>query len=98
MIPKYYMEKSTERLLFNGDDDIFGGGHDVLNQGYGYFWWGTDLQYKEKVYASASAQGGGGIFILLIKELDLVVIVTAAHREHGTQQLIAQRIIPVFSD
>ncbi len=98
LIPKDYMEKSTERLLFNGDDDIFGGGHDVLNQGYGYFWWGTDLQYKEKVYASASAQGGGGIFILLIKELDLVVIVTAAHREHGTQQLIAQRIIPVFSD
>jgi CubicO group peptidase (beta-lactamase class C family) len=98
LISKDYIEKSTERLLFNGDDDIFGGGEDVLNQGYGYFWWVTDLQYKDKVYTSASAQGGGGIFISMVKELDLVVIVTAAHREHGTQQLIAQRIIPVFSD
>ena len=98
LIPKDYMEKSTERLLFNGDDDIFGGGDDVFNQGYGYFWWVTDLRHKDKVYTSASAQGGGGIFISLVKELDLVVIVTAAHREHGTQQLIAQRIIPVFSD
>jgi CubicO group peptidase (beta-lactamase class C family) len=98
LISKDYMNKSTQRLLFNGDEDIFGGGNDVFNQGYGYFWWGTDLRYEDNIYASASAQGGGGMFIVLIKALDLVVIVTAAHREHDTQQLIAQRIIPVFSD
>ena len=96
LIPKAYIKEATTRHLFNGDDDIFGGGKDVKNQGYGFFWWGTDLQSAGKTYEAVSAQGGGGMFIFLIRDLDLVIVATAHHREHDTQQLVAERIIPAF--
>lgn len=96
LIPAAYIARAIDRLIYPNEAEIFGGGEAVSNQGYGYYWWGTDLTYDGKSYASASAQGGGGMYIMLIAELDLVIVVTAHERENTTQQLIAERILPAF--
>lgn len=69
----------------------------VANPGYGYFWWHTDLKVGNKTYASASAQGGGCQFIILIKELDLAVVISAHDNEIDPLQIAAERIVPAFT-
>lgn len=96
LIPEAFIAKATSRILYTGDDDPFGGGKDVSNYGYGYFWWNANLKYGNKSYFSASAQGGHGQFIILIEELDLMVVVTAHDREPSTLQITAKRILPAF--
>jgi len=96
LIPEAFIAKATSKVLHVGDDDVYGGGKDVSNQGYGYFWWNADLKYGNKSYFSTSAQGGLGQFIILIEELDLVVVVTAHDREPSTLQKTAERILPAF--
>ncbi|WP_249364730.1 serine hydrolase domain-containing protein [Pseudoalteromonas rubra] len=96
IINREFMTRSTSKLIITGDDEIFGDGKDVSNQGYGYYWWSSDLQYKDKKYSSVSAQGGGGIYIILIEELDLIIAVTAHHVDHATQQIVAERVLPAF--
>ncbi|SMF66601.1 CubicO group peptidase, beta-lactamase class C family [Alteromonadaceae bacterium Bs31] len=97
LIPEAFVAKATSRILQTGDDDVFGGGKDVSNQGYGYFWWSADLKYDNKSYFSASAQGGGGQFIILIDKLDLMVVTTAHMSEVMTLQMVAERILPAFT-
>jgi CubicO group peptidase (beta-lactamase class C family) len=97
IIDKGFMTRSLSKLITTGDDDIFGGGKDVSNQGYGYFWWSSDLRNMDKKYSSVSAQGGGGMYIILIDELDLVIAITAHHVEHATQQIVAERILSAFT-
>lgn len=96
LIPEAYIKKAISPILYTGDDDVFGGGRDVSNQGYGYFWWNANLKHGTKSYYSASAQGGGGQYIILIKELDLIIVVTAHDRDNSTLQLTAERILPAF--
>ncbi|ALU43942.1 serine hydrolase domain-containing protein [Pseudoalteromonas rubra] len=98
IINRDFMTRSTSKLFTTGDDEIFGDGKDVSNQGYGYYWWSSDLQYKDKKYSSVSAQGGGGIYIILIEELDLIIAITAHHVDHATQQIVAEQIVPAFID
>jgi CubicO group peptidase (beta-lactamase class C family) len=82
-------------IIHTGDDDVFGGGEVVSKQGYGYFWWSGDLKHGNKSYFSTSAQGGGGQYIILIEELDLMVVFTA-HDDMSTLQMTAERILPAF--
>lgn len=97
LIPETYISKATSRILHTGDDDIFGGGEDVSNAGYGYFWWSGDLQVGDKRFFSTSAQGGSGQYIILIEKLNLVVVATGSHRGGGkTLQIAAERILPAF--
>ncbi|WP_298337612.1 serine hydrolase [uncultured Erythrobacter sp.] len=98
LIAEAYIAKATSRILYNGDDRIFGGGKDVSGQGYGYFWWSGDLRMGDKTYFASSAQGGGGQFIILIEELDLVVVTTAGMREPTALQIAAEKIVPAFAD
>jgi len=97
LISEAYITKAISRILRRDEVDVFGGGKDVSNQGYGYFWWNGDLSYGNKSYYSASAQGGGGQYIVLIEELDLI-IVTTGHNNDGNAflQIIAEHIIPAF--
>lgn len=96
LVPEAFLAKATSRILLTGDDDVYGGGEDVSNQGYGYYWWSADLKYDDKSYFSRSAQGGGGQYIILIEELDLMVVVTAHNNDNRTLQIIAERILPAF--
>ncbi len=96
LIPEEFIVKATSRLLYTGDDDVYGGGKDVSKQGYGYFWWSADLKVDNKSYYSASAQGGNGQFIILIDELDLLIVVTDDDNDNSTLQITAERILPAF--
>jgi len=97
LIPEEFIAKATSRILTTGDDDIYGGGEDVSNEGYGYFWWQADLNSGDKVYPTPNAQGGSGQFIILIEELDLIIVATGSHRRGGTAlQVAAERILPAF--
>ena len=97
LIPEVFIERAISMVIDVGDDDIFGGGPDVSHQGYGYFMWNADLKHGDKRFYSTSAQGGGGQFIILIEELDLMVISTASQWENPTTlQLTAERIVPAF--
>ncbi len=98
LIPEAYISKATSRIFYNGDDRIYGGGKDVSGQGYGYFWWSADLKVGDKTYFATSAQGGGGQFIILIEELDLVIVTTAGMRDPKALQIAAERIVPAFED
>ena len=96
LIPEAYIIKANSRHVYTGDDDIYGGGKDVANEGYGYFWWGADLNVGGKTYYSSNAQGGGGQFIILIDELDLIVVTTSSLRHPKGLQITAERILPAF--
>ncbi len=96
LIPEAFIIKATSRILLTGDDDVYGGGKDVSNQGYGYYWWSTDLNYRDKNYFCVSAQGGGGQYIILIEELDLVIVLTSHENDNSTLQIVAERILPAF--
>ncbi len=96
LIPQAYIAKATSRVLYPGDEEVHGGGKDVSNQGYGYLWWGVDMKYGNKSYFSTSAQGGGDQYIILVKELDLMVVFTGHNRNASPKQIVAERIIPAF--
>ena len=96
LIPEAFMGRATSRLVNVGDDDVFGGGPDVSDQGYGYFMWNANLKHGDKTYYSSSAQGGGGQFIILIEELDLIAVSTAGIRHPATLQIVAEAILPAF--
>ncbi len=97
LIPAAFMTQAIRRLNYSAEDvEVFGGGKDVSNQGYGYFWWSGDLKVGDKSYFSASAQGGGGNYIILIQELELMVVVTGHERHPSTLQITAERILPAF--
>jgi CubicO group peptidase (beta-lactamase class C family) len=96
LVPESFIAKATSRIVYTGDDDVYGGGKDVSNQGYGYFWWSADLKHDNKSYFTKSAQGGGGQYIILIEELELMVVVTAHENENSTLQIIAEKILPAF--
>lgn len=96
LIPEAFITKAINRIVRTDDDDMFGDGDDVSNAGYGYFWWQADLSVGNKSYFSTSAQGGGGQFIILIDELDLIVVATAHEVEVATLQMTAERILPAF--
>ncbi|MEL6484935.1 MAG: serine hydrolase, partial [Bacteroidota bacterium] len=96
LLPESFMDRAMSRVLLTGDDDVYGGGKDVSKQGYGYYWWSADLKVGDTTYFSRSAQGGGGQYIILVEDLDLMVVVTAHDNDNQTLQLIAERVIPAF--
>lgn len=98
LVPKTFLTQSINRIVRIPDDEIFGGGEHVAHGGYGYFWWQADLNAGDKTYVSTSAQGGGGQFIILVDELDLIVVATAHDREPKTLQMTAERILPAFME
>lgn len=97
IIPEAFVTKSINRIVQKGVEDIFFVGESVSNPGYGYYWWQADMAVGKQSYFSTSAQGGGGQYIILIDELDLVVVATAHDRDASTMQMTAERIVPAFT-
>ena len=96
LVPEEFIAKSTGRIVQRGVEDIFFVGGAVSNPGYGYYWWRADLKAGGKSYLSVSAQGGGGQYIILIDELDLIVVTTAHDQDVSVMQMTAERILPAF--
>lgn len=97
LVPETFIARATSRIFYTSDAEVYGGGKDVSNLGYGYYWWNADLKVGNKSYFSTSAQGGGGQYIILVEELDLMIVVTAHDNDNITLQLIAERILPAFT-
>lgn len=97
LIPEAYIAKSTSKNVQLSSEQVknFYSGESLSNSGYGYFWWQTDMQVDDRLYTANSAQGGGGVTILSIDELDLLVVVTA-HSRQAYLQMIAEKVVPAF--
>lgn len=97
LVPAAFISEGMSRIVNVGDDDVFGGGKDVSNQGYGYFWWNADLKVGNKSYFTSSVQGGGPQYVILVEELDLMIVVTAHNNnDNNFLQMTAEQIIPAF--
>ncbi|WP_081310646.1 serine hydrolase domain-containing protein [Pseudoalteromonas luteoviolacea] len=97
LIPKAFVEKATQKIVPQKDRDIFFTGDTVSNASYGYYWWQADMKVGNKSYSTRSAQGGGGQYVVLIDELDLIVVTTAHERNDQTMKVIAEKVLPIFS-
>lgn len=98
LVPEAFINKATNRIVLDSDDENFSDDGSITNTGYGYFWWQADMKTGNKSYFSTSARGGGGQFIILVEELDLIIVATGAHRGSGGKnlQIAAERILPAF--
>ncbi|WP_117884171.1 serine hydrolase domain-containing protein [Aureibaculum luteum] len=98
LVPANFVNKAIHRIVLDSDDENFSDNGNISNTGYGYFWWQADMKAGNKNYFSTSARGGGGQYIILIEELDLMVVTTAHNgRDENTLQIVADRILPAFS-
>ncbi|MEP2101669.1 MAG: serine hydrolase [Parasphingorhabdus sp.] len=97
LIPERFIARSTNSIVRIGNDDIFFTGNNVSNPSYGYYWWQAEMKVGDRIYFTRSAQGGGGQYIILIDELDLMVVTTGHERDDKTMQITAERILPAFT-
>ena len=63
---------------------------------YGYLWYQTNLMIGEKNYAIKIAWGAGGNRIIIVKELELVLVITGHDIEDTIMTQISKTIIPAF--
>lgn len=63
---------------------------------YGYFWYQTDMAIGDKSYDVNLAWGAGGQRIIMVKDLDLVVVITGHDREDKIMTEVSKNILPVF--
>ncbi|QBY03964.1 class C beta-lactamase-related serine hydrolase [Thalassotalea sp. HSM 43] len=94
LVPESFIKKATSSIVY--PDDMFFVSGNVSNAGYGYYFWQADMNVGNKKYATQSAQGGGGQYIIMIEELDLLVVFTAHERDDKTMQITADRVLPAF--
>jgi CubicO group peptidase (beta-lactamase class C family) len=91
LISENFMTKATSNII---DTDM----PDSVTS-YGYFWWRTEMKVGHKKYNSTSMQGGGGQYIMLFDELDLVVVVTSHNilgSDDQTLALMQNSLLPAF--
>jgi len=63
---------------------------------YGYFWYQTPLMVGNKSYNTTFAWGGGGQRVIVIKELDLIIVITGHDSEDTIMTQVSKAIIPAF--
>ncbi|TPH13421.1 serine hydrolase domain-containing protein [Litorilituus lipolyticus] len=96
LISESFIKKATNRLVHPDAGDVFFVSDKVSNPGYGYYFWQADMKVGNKNYYSQSAQGGGGQYIIMIEELDLLMVFTAHERDDKTMQIASERVLPAF--
>ncbi|WP_444996432.1 serine hydrolase domain-containing protein [Aliikangiella sp. IMCC44359] len=96
LIPSAFITKATNKIVHLRNDDIFFTGDNVSNPGYGYYFWQADMKVGQKNYFTRSIQGGGGQYIILIDELDLIIVTTAHERDSKIMQMTAEKILSAF--
>ncbi|WP_417624693.1 serine hydrolase domain-containing protein [Paremcibacter congregatus] len=63
---------------------------------YGYFWYQTNVTVGDESYDAKFAWGGGGQRIIVVKELDLIVVITGHDREDKIMAQISKAVLPAF--
>ena len=87
VISKEWIEKSIEPA------------HVVNSEySYGYQWWINDIETANNSYASYSAIGFGGQYIIIVKELNLVAVFTGGNfqTESKVMDIMSDFILPAF--
>ncbi len=67
---------------------------------YGYFWWGSEMEFGGKRHHCISARGAGGQFLFILPTLDLIVVVTSHNKDKAMRypfEFLAERILPAFA-
>lgn len=63
---------------------------------YGYYFYQSNIEFNDKSYDTNIVWGGGGQYIVIVEELDLVVAINGHDREDTIFTQVAERIIPAF--
>jgi len=63
---------------------------------YGYFWYQTFIKVGDKRYHTEFAWGGGGQRVIVIKELDLIIVISGHDGEDEIMTQISEIVIPAF--
>jgi CubicO group peptidase (beta-lactamase class C family) len=86
LIPKAFVQRATSHLHTN-----------ARNTSYGYFWWRHDMEVGDRKLDCLSGRGAGGQFILALRELELIVVITAHNKGMGAAlETIPERLLPAF--
>ncbi len=67
---------------------------------YGYYFWGAKLNVGGKEYDAKLAWGGGGQYVMVLDELDVVIAITAHGRgvDDKTLEMVEKRLLPTFAN
>lgn len=65
---------------------------------YGYFWYQVDMPVGEQSVSVNMAWGAGGNRIIVVKELDLVIVLTGADIEDKVMPQLANALFPAFTN
>jgi len=91
LISADFLVKATSDITKAAEDWI----PDTFN--YGYFWYQTDMKIEGESYDVNLTWGGGGQRILVIRNLDLVVVITGHDREDKIMSEVSNKILPEFA-
>ncbi len=90
LIPANYLDKATSGLVKPTQDWM----PDTYR--YGYFWYQTSMAVGNKSYDATFAWGGGGQYIIVVADLDLIVTITGHDAEDTILEQVSKTILPAF--
>lgn len=90
IVSKSWIEQSTNQYFQIGP-----------TEGYGYQWWIRSYTTNKGTYGSFYASGNGGQYIIVIKELNLVIVFTGGNFNNDTLMsvpfaIVEDSILPAF--
>lgn len=63
---------------------------------YGYLWYQTNMIIEDKSYDAKIAWGGGGQYIIIVQELDLIITITGHDGRDTIMKQVSDGILPAF--
>ena len=90
LVSKAYLNKATSAIVDPLDTWI------PDNYKYGYFIYQTDISIDDKQFKANFAWGGGGQYVISVKDLDLVVVIKGHDREDKILDAALNTVLPAF--
>jgi len=63
---------------------------------YGYFWYQADITVHDKIYNANFTWGGGGQYVIVVEELDLIITITGHDGKDTIMTQVSENILPAF--
>ncbi len=90
LISKAYLDKATSAIVDPHDTWI------PETFMYGYFIYQTDIVVDDKQFKVNFAWGGGGQYVISVKDLNLVVVIKGHDRENRILEVALNTVLPAF--
>ena len=90
LVPEAFVAKATSKITkptANWQPEAYS---------YGYFWYQTDIMVDDKNYNANFTWGGGGQYVIVVKELDLVITITGHDGKDTIMDQVTKNIVPAF--